>query len=755
MGFPRSFPALPLLVLALANCDKTERTEPTTQASASPPSKSAAPPASSAVSASHGAPVAAKRPVEDDYSGTKITDDYRWLEDATNPEVKAWSDAENKLARATLDAIPFRAALKARVTTLMSDRSPDWFSLEDKGGTLFALKDAPPKQQPFIVSMASPEDSAHERVILDPAVIDPSGKTAIDFYVPSRDKKLIAVSLSQGGSESGTVHVYEAATGKERTADVVPRVNGGTAGGGVAWNADGSGFFYTHYPREGEPHAADPEFYQHIYFHTLGEATKNDMYVLGEAFPRIAETHLATSPDGKYVLAHVRNGDGGEVGLYIAGPCEGARCSSVAWTKVADFKDKHTQATMGEDGMLYMLSLASAPKGKIVRVPLKAPQIEKEEVVVPEQDAVIQGFTVTASQVYVSELIGGPSKLVAFPSSPKKGAAPVALDISIPAISALGQLVRLQGDDLLFRRSSLTEPPAWYLYKAATKAVTKTPLAMSSAADFSDASTTLMTCTSKDGTKVPLTILAKRDVKKDGTNPTLLNGYGGYALAQTPGFRTITRLWLDQGGVWALAHVRGGNEFGEAWHLGGNLANKQNVFDDFAACAEQLIADRYTSKEHLAALGGSNGGLLMGAEVTQHPDLFHAVVSAVGIYDMLRVENDPNGAYNVTEFGSTKDPKTLPALLAYSPLHHVKDGTPYPAMLLTTGANDRRVLPYHSRKMVARLQAANSSKNPILLRTSGDTGHGIGTPLGTRIEELTDVYGFLFSELGVDYRWPR
>ena len=256
-------------------------------------------------------------------------------------------------------------------------------------------------------------------------------------------------------------------------------------------------------------------------------------------------------------------------------------------------------------------------------------------------------------------------------------------------------------------------------------------------------------CTSKDGTQVPITILSTKGIAKDGSNPTLLTGYGGYNVNMQPTFRPVLRAWLEHGGVWALANLRGGGELGAAWHRGGMLTHKQNVFDDLYACAGELQKEGFTSPEHLAIQGRSNGGLLMGAELTQHPEAFRAVVAQVGIHDMLKVESTPNGAFNVPEYGTVKNPDHLAAMYKYSPYHNVKDGTAYPAVLFTTGANDPRVDPYHSRKMVARLQAATSSTHPILLRVSDGTGHGRGTPLDATIREWVDVYSFLFGELGM------
>jgi prolyl oligopeptidase len=312
-------------------------------------------------------------------------------------------------------------------------------------------------------------------------------------------------------------------------------------------------------------------------------------------------------------------------------------------------------------------------------------------------------------------------------------------------------MLTLQGDELLLRTISFTEPYVWNRVNAAETPdkVTPTELRGKSPADFSDVEVVREFAVSKDGTRVPLNIIRKKGTRMDGNNPTLLSGYGGYGISLSPSFDVTRRIWLDAGGVIAIANLRGGGEYGEEWHRAGNLTRKQNVFDDFAACAEHLVRANYTQPERLAVQGGSNGGLLMGALLTQHPKLVRAVVAHVGIFDMLRVELDPNGAFNVTEFGTVKDPEQFKALYAYSPYHRVKDGTRYPAVFLLTGEHDGRVNPAQSRKMTARLQAATRSRRPVLLRTSFSSGHGIGTALGERIAQQADVFAFLFDQLGM------
>jgi len=316
-------------------------------------------------------------------------------------------------------------------------------------------------------------------------------------------------------------------------------------------------------------------------------------------------------------------------------------------------------------------------------------------------------------------------------------------------ISDISIGVPLTGDDVMVHTMSYLSPPTWFRYDAARDKLIPTQLTSKPSFNFADATVLRDVAISKDGTKVPINILYRKGMNRNGHNPVLLYAYGGYGISMLPFFSPMSRLWLDYGGVMAIANVRGGGEYGEPWHLAGNLTRKQNVFDDFNAAMRYVTEFRYTSATRLAIMGGSNGGLTMGAALTQHPQAMRAVVGQVGIYDMLRVETHPNGEFNTTEFGSVKDPSQFKALHDYSPLLRVKDGVAYPAVLLTTGASDGRVAPYQSRKMAARLQAATSSKNPVLLRTEVSAGHGIGTALATRIDEQADIYAFLIDQLGI------
>jgi prolyl oligopeptidase len=695
-------------------------------------------------------PPADKRPVTDSYHGIKVVDDYRWLENWDDPAVKQWSAAENTRTREYLDALPSRPAIKGRLEQLIG-ASAGYFALQYRPATLFAMKFDPAKQQPYLVAMPSPDAAASARVIVDPNAGSDKGSMSIQFYVPSLDGRLVAAALTENGSEDSAARVFDTATGKE-VGDRVPRVNFATAGGSIAWNRDGSGFYYTRYPQGNERPPEDANFYQQVYFHKLGTPSAADTYVIGKDFPRIAEIQLASSDDGRYLLAAVANGDGGEFAHYLMDP-------DGRWTQITRFSDAVVSVKFGPDQSLYLLSHKNAPRGMLLRLPLSAPRLEKADVVVRQTPgtgddernrASIAAVVPTATRLYVIDLVGGPSRVRVFDA---RGTALPDLPAAAGAPSVDGVL-RMAGDEVLFHASSYLEPSGWYAIDGAT--AKRTALSETSPIAFGDAEVVREFATSKDGTRVPLNIIRRKGTKLDGSNPVLLEAYGGYGVSLTPNFvGDFGRVWLDQGGVYAIANLRGGGEYGEEWHKAGNLTRKQNVFDDFLGCAQHLIDRKYTTPAHLAIIGGSNGGLLMGAAFTQRPELFRAVVSFVGIYDMLRVELDPNGTFNTTEFGTVKDADQLRALRAYSPYHHVKDGARYPAILFLTGDNDHRVNPMQSRKMTARLQAANASQRPVFLRTTSSAGHGIGTALDEGIEQSADVFAFLFDQLGIRYAAPK
>jgi prolyl oligopeptidase len=684
-----------------------------------------------------GPPQAPKRPVCDTYWGVEVTDEYQYLENVRDPEVAKWAKAQNAWTRGWLDGRPQREAILERVIELTHAPSPRYYGLRYEGTRLFAIKRQPPKEQSFLVVFASADSLTGERVLVDPNAIDPTGSTSIDFYVPSLDGSQVAVSMSVGGTEAGTLHIFETATGRQLD-DQIPRVNGGTAGGDVAWTPDGKGLYYTRYPYPGERPDEDLSFYQQIWFHTLGTPIEQDRYVLGTDFPRIAEIALATSPDGRRVLAEVSDGDGGEYAYWLQDPAG-------SWSRIADFKDLVIGARFGADGALYLLSRAGAPHKKILRLSPGDHDLGRAEVVVPQTDAVIRSYLPAATRLYVIEMLGGPTRLRVYDLA--EGTSSM-VDAGEPA--TISGLVKLDHDEILLSRQTYLTPSAFYRYCPDMESLEPTPLSHISPADYSDCTVLREFAAAEDGTKIPVSIVMQKGTPRDGSSPLLLYGYGSYGFTMSPYFSSHRRLWVEQGGILAVANIRGGGAYGDAWHRAANLENKKVSIDDFAACARHLVERQYTSADRLAIEGGSAGGLLVYGVMVHHPQVAAAVVAKVGIGDVLRTELSPNGEYNITEFGTVTDATQFWGMYAYSPYHQIVDGTVYPAMMATTGMNDPRVEPWQSFKMVARLQASGTP-NPVLLRVSYTSGHGGGTRLTERDQQLADAYTFLFAALDVPY----
>jgi prolyl oligopeptidase len=465
----------------------------------------------------------------------------------------------------------------------------------------------------------------------------------------------------------------------------------------------------------------------------------------------VAEVFFGKENNRDMMIVSVQNGDGGEFAHFLVTP-QGVK-------RLADFKDRIVEVKANDRGDIFALSLAGAPNGKVVKLSLgfdpfatpsaPMPTLAGAPVIVPQSDVAIQlggAITLTNANLLVRDIIGGPNQVRVFDLDGKpQGKLPV------PETASVGEIDTLAGGDVLYSVNTYLRPRYMLRWSASNGQSQETKFVDSAAYGFDDVEVTREFATSKDGTKIPVDIIRKKGTPLDGNNPTILYGYGGYGVSLKPGFLgSLARVWLDGGGVYAIAIIRGGGEFGEAWHLAGNLTKKQNVFDDFAAAAQHLIERKYTASARLATFGASNGGLLMGATITQHPALMRAVVSRVGIYDMLRVELGANGEFNTTEFGTVKDPEQFKALYAYSPYHHVVPETAYPAVFMTTGEFDGRVEAYHSRKMTAALQADSSSGMPVLLRTN-QSGHGMGSSRNERIDEDADILSFFYDQLGVKF----
>ena len=688
----------------------------------------------------------------DDIHDTVVDDPYRWLEDWDNETVKAWSDGQNVYARHVLGKLPERPAIRARIAEILYASESVIYSAVTLVGddVLLALKFDPLKQQELLVRMDADGNPATEESLVDPNEIDPTHGTSIDWYRVSHDGSLVAVSMSSGGSEWGAVHVYDTASGEQVDA-VIERVNGGTAGGDLAWFADDSGFYYTRYPRAGERDDEEQFFYQQIWKHSLGAAIEDDEYVLGKDFPRIAASRLAVDATSGRLLVWTQFGDSSRFALYLQQP-------DGTVTRFSEFGDGLVQAIFGPEDSLYVLEHGATPRGRVLRFDAAQPDIATAAEIVPETDGAIPhsfyyrfspNVLVAGDRLYVVYQNGGPSSVAVYSLDGEPLAAP-----EQAPVSAIYGLTAASNGDVLFGSSSYVTMPRWFRFAAAAGKTSQLAISSDAPVDYSDVEVVREFATSKDGTRVPVNILLPRGARKDGKNAIVVTGYGGYGLSITPGLSMSRHILFEHGVLFAQANLRGGGEYGKEWHLAGNLTNKQNVFDDFAAVIRHLVTEGYADPARVAIVGGSNGGLLMGATITQHPDIAAAVVSHVGIYDMLRVELDPNGEFNVPEFGTVEDPAQFEALYAYSPYHNVEDGVAYPPILLPTGENDPRVNPAHSRKFTARLQAAQDGKGVVLLRTSGETGHGGGTPLDEIVELMTDQYAFIFHHLGVPLDAP-
>ncbi len=690
-------------------------------------------------------PATEKIPVTDSYHGVPVVDDYRWLENGDDPKVKAWVAAQNAYSQAYLSKLPQRESIVSFLKAARSQQHVRYADLQYAGGLLFALKIDPQQSGASLVVFRSPEDQASERTVVDLNTLVQGKVFQSSWYKPSPDGTMVGMALGTGGSEDAALYVFDVANGKQ-IGDPVPRVQFATAGGDMAWTGDGRGFYYTRYPQGTERPAEDANFYQQVYYHELGTSPAQDRYVLGKDFPRIGETALETAPAGKGILVTVEDGDGGKYEHFLL-------AADGTVTQITHFADKVVDVQFGADDSLWLLSHAKSDHGELDRLaPGKVKLADAVRVVAPMRASIegsgsvgdMRHYWAADQALYVTVIDGGPERILKFDLQGKnEGQVPVA------NVASVSTLVPISGEAFLYNAQTYTEAPQWFRYNG-TGASTALPFMTQTGISLDDVEVRREFATSKDGTKVPMNIVMRKGTRLDGANPAFLTAYGGYSISITPTFLgTFGRLWFDHGGVFVEANLRGGAEYGESWHAGGSLLNKQNVFDDFAACAQHIIAAKYTSPQHLAIEGGSNGGLLMGVELTQHPQTFRVVLSEVGIYDMLRVELDPNGSFNVTEFGTVKDPALFKAMYAYSPYHHVKAGTKYPAVLFVTGDNDHRVNPAHSRKMTAELQAATASGLPVMLRTNSNAGHGISTDKDEALEESADMYSFLFAQLGI------
>lgn len=712
--------------------------------------------------------------VMDRYHGQRIKDPFRWMEDTYSGQVTEWVKEQNEQTETYLSNASAGKRIRDRAVDIAKTSSASYDQPVWRAGRLFALKTQPPKNQPFLVAMPSPDNPEAEVVIFDPNLSDPNGSVAIDWYVPSPDGSLVAVSLSKDGSDTGDLHLYYTTPYPTPTApppnpdgtqppppprpaqknpmeEIIVEVNRATAGGDLEWSSDSSGFYYTRYPRAGERLEIEMPFYQQIYYHRIGTPPSSDQYELGKEFDRTAQIDIDVDPHTDRVLATVRKGDSGLFSHYMRDPgVEGT------WRQLTRYEDGVANIVFSPKGGVFILMKGASSNGRILYLSsTKVPVGRAKKVIPTAKFSIVPQFRrfrtlhVTSDHIYVTYQLGGPSTIRAFSLKGKEAESP-----RIPAMSGVsGSIAPMEGDELLFARSSFTEPKGWYRFDgtAGTASTTRAPISSSCRLDFSDVTVTSLSATSKDGTKVPLHIVHRKDIRKNGANPALLVGDGGFGRSLEPRFNPLHRIWLDHGGVIAYANLRGGGEFGTSWHTAGMLTKKQNVFNDFAACAKLLTAAGFTGSDKLAIMGTGNGGLLVGAMIVQSPKLARAAVARSGIFDMVRFATDPNGEFMVTEYGNIDDPAEFNALFEYSPYHRIPKRTNHPAVLFLSGANDTTMAPFHTLKMAARLQDASKGLRPVIAKLSPNTGYGDNMPFMQKLLEEADVLTFLFKELAIIY----
>jgi prolyl oligopeptidase len=691
-------------------------------------------------------PVAPVRPVTDNYFGTVVTDNYRWMEDLKSPEVQKWVKAQAAYTEAYLRKLPGRDALVKRIESLDNAAAPV-SDVALKGGYYFYLKTNPTDQTPKLYVRDGLQ--ATERLLVDPQVLGgPKGRFTISDFYPSPDGRVVAVEIAAGGSEEGVLHVLDVDTGKPLD-DKIDRVWGSS----VSWDPSNKLFFYTRLQKLGAGMTdLEKELNMTAYLHRLGDSPERDTPVLGIKFnppvPMLPTDagYVTVQPESHYGFGAVVHGVQNEITLFCS-PIEALIQGKPSWTKICDVDDGVVDfAVRGND--LFLRTHKAAPRFKIIHVDLQHPDVAKADVVVPQSDLVLEKLGTAKDALYVQAAQTGIGRVlrVVYGQSESQ-------QIPLPFTGAVDAFASdSRNDGVLLRLTGWTEAPQWYAYDPGTNQVSNTRLEPLNPADFSGITSVEVTAPAADGTPIPLSITYKKDLKMDGTNPCLMEGYGAYGITIDPWFDATRLALLERGIVIAWAHVRGGGENGEDWHTAGQKLTKQNTISDFISCAEYLIKRGYTSSSKLALRGTSAGGITIGGALTQRPDLFALAVVNVGVVNALRAEDEPNGAVNTPEFGSVKDADGFKALYAMDAYQHVKDGTPYPTVLLITGANDPRVDPVELFKMTARLQAATSSKNPVLLRVDADAGHGIGSSKTQRDLITADQAALLVSLAGSGVR---
>ena len=676
----------------------------------------------------------------DDYFGTRVADPYRWMENADDPETQAWSDAQAQAARDYLDALPSRPALRARITDLIN--FPKYGAPYHRGGRYFFDKnDGLQNQSVLYVQKSLSSDPV---VVLDPNTFSEDGTVALADTAISHDGTLLAYAVTQSGSDREEIHIRDVDTGTER--DEVLQYCKFTA---IAWLHDGSGFYYNRWPDWGTLPPAEELTHSRVYLHRLGTPQSADPLV----YERPDAPDLTFSPivtdDGAYLLLYVSMGTEPKNRISYRTITPGAEAASDAdapFVRLLDTADAVYSPITNDGPVMYFSTNLHAPNGRIIAIDTRQPDPAQWREIVPEGPDILDGVSPAHGELTVAYLRDVHHRLMRYTlDGTPRG------EIALPTLGTVDTLSGERADNEMFVVfTSFLYPPVIFQYDFTAKGILQPLRASEVQFDPDGYETAQVFVPSKDGTKIPMFLTYKKGLVRDGSNPTLLYGYGGFGISITPWFSTSRIAWLEHGGIFAVANIRGGGEYGEPWHDAGRLANKQHSFDDFIATAEWLTANDYTRPDRLAIKGESNGGLLVAAVTTQRPELFGAVHCDVPVTDMLRFQRFAAGRNWTVEYGNAeKSADDFHWLYAYSPLHNVRRNQPYPPMLISTADSDDRVVPSHPKKFAAALQEAYPGPHPILLRIESKAGHGGSTPLAKIIDEQADIYAFFFDTFGM------
>ncbi|MEZ5306570.1 MAG: prolyl oligopeptidase family serine peptidase [Pyrinomonadaceae bacterium] len=677
-------------------------------------------------------PKARQSDQKDDFFGTTVADPYRWMEDPDSAETQAWVRAQNKLTGDYLNTLPSRTRIKERLTKLWNYEK--YSTPFREGEKYFYFKNDGLQNQSVLYVANGLSDAG--KILLDPNGLSDDGTVALAGIAVSPNGKTLAYGLARSGSDWREYRFRDIETGKDLK-DVLIDIKFS----GVSWTKDGKGVFYSRYPKPNdETKLEDANLNRKLYFHKLGTKQATDPLIYERPDdPKMGVNGFVTE-DGAWLLIYLSKGTSNMDQIYYKN----------LWDQDSEIKPlidrfENDYSFIGNiGGNFYFSTDKDATRGRVVSVNMFDPD-RKWRQIIPEGKETIEGVSLINNQFVVNYLKDAYSKVRIFDLWGN-----AVRDVELPGIgTASGFGGRRSDRETFFTYSSYNVPPTTYRYDMATG---ESSIYRKADVDFNpnDYEVNQVFYTSKDGTRVPMFIVSKKGIKLDGSNPTILYGYGGFNISMTPGFSVSRLMWLEMGGVYAVANLRGGGEYGEEWHEAGTKLKKQNVFDDFISAAEYLIAEGYTSSPKIAIQGGSNGGLLVGATLNQRPDLFGAALPAVGVMDMLRFHRFTIGFAWTSDYGSSENPDEFRALYAYSPIHNIKKGTKYPAVLITTADHDDRVVPAHSFKYAATMQAAQGGDAPVLIRIETKAGHGAGKPTSKQIEEIADIYGFLVKNLGME-----